>query len=228
MLARRGQIGSRAFGRGFRQETLDDESRTFPSVVKCAVEDLDPVGYMSRHWPCFTGVDLSTDKRPGCAFVTIAERPADRKRLVVDVRAKSLTSPQVWQELEDIERMFAPQVFMVETNALQGAVLEWGRTRNATLPVQGFVTGANKANPVIGLPGLEVEFENQGWMIPRPSHPLDCECAWCRLWSELTGHPIGVSTDLVMALWFAREGARGAGRQLRGGYLSALGEEYRG
>jgi len=207
---------------------LDDASRTFPSVTRCASDDLNPLEYMSRHWPCYTGVDLSSDKRPGCAFVTIAQRPADKRRLVVDVRAKALTSPEVWRELEDIERKFAPQVFMVETNALQGAVLEWGLTRNATLPVQGFVTGANKANQEIGLPGLEVEFENGGWMIPQPTHALDCECDWCRLWMELAGHPIAESTDLVMALWFAREAARGAGRLLESGFEPALGEGYRG
>jgi len=226
LIKRRGEIGSRAFARGFRQETLGDEDRSFPSVTKCA-QVLDPLEYMSAHWPRYTGVDLSSDKRPGCAFVTIAQRPTDKKRLVIDVRAKALTSPQVWRELEDLDRLYKPHIFMVETNALQGAVREWGLELNATLPVQGFMTGRNKSDPVMGLPGLEVEFENEGWIIPRPEHALDCNCAWCRLWMEMTSHPVAESTDLVMALWFAREAARGAGRLLVSG-PAPWGADYRG
>ena len=224
---RRGKIGGRAFARGFRQETMEDEDRTFPSVAKCAAQDLDPGELVGSHWPRYTGVDLSSATRPGNAFVTIAQRPADRKRVVLDVRAKALTSPQTWRELEEIERAHRPALFMVENNGLQDAVIEWGLELNATLPVQGFLTGKNKADPVMGLPGLEVEFENEGWIIPRPEHALDCECAWCRLWAELLGHPLGESTDLVMALWFAREAARGMGRQVEQGTIP-LDEGYRG
>ena len=87
LMDRRGKIGSRAFARGFRQETMEDEDRTFPSVAKCAVQNLDPRELVGSHWPRYTGVDLSSATRPGNAFVTIAQRPADRKRVVVDVRA---------------------------------------------------------------------------------------------------------------------------------------------
>jgi hypothetical protein len=217
LLDRKGKIGSRAYARGFRQETLEDEDRTFPSAVKCAVEDLDPLELVVSDWPRFTGVDLSSARRPGNAFVTIAQRPGDFKRVVIDVRAKALTSPQVWREMEEIQRAHHPGMMMVENNGLQEAVLQWGHELNATLPVRGFMTGKNKADPVTGLPGLEVEFENEGWIIPRPTHALDCSCDWCRLWIELTGHPLAESTDLIMALWFAREGARTAGRTLTAG-----------
>ncbi len=228
LVKRRGEIGSQSFARGFKQETLDDESRTFPSVTKCAAADLDPLEYRRENWPVFTGVDLSSVTRPGNAIVSIAQRPSDRKRLLLSVRTGDWTSPQLWRELEEEDRRFRPVVFVVENNAYQDALVQWGLTLNASLPVQGFTTGKNKADPLMGLPGLEVEFENQGWIIPRPSHALDCECDWCRLWMELTGHPIAESTDLVMALWFAREGARGAGRLLEAGYEPALGEAYRG
>lgn len=226
-MKRRGEIGSRSFARGFRQETLDDLSRTFPSATKCAVENLKPLEYMSAHWPIYTGVDLSSDKRPGNAIVSVAQRPSDRKRLLISVRTGEWTSPQLWRELEEEDRRFRPVVFMVENNAYQDALLEWGRELNASLPVQGFTTGKNKADPILGLPGMEVEFENSAWMIPRYDHALDCVCGWCRLWMELTGHPIAESTDVVMALWFAREGARGAGRMLETG-PAPWGRDYRG
>lgn len=201
---------------------------TFPSAIRCAAEDgFEPMELVASHWPRYTGVDLSSAKRPGNAFVTIAQRPTDRKRVVVDVRAKGLTSPQTWRELEDIDRRYGPDLFLVENNGLQDAVLEWGHELNTTLPVQGFLTHTNKADPVMGLPGLEVEFENEGWIIPRPAHSLDCDCAWCRLWTELLGHPLAETTDLVMALWFAREAARGAGRMVEQGTMPVY-EDYRG
>ena len=136
---------------------MEDEDRTFPSVGKCAAENFEPMELVANHWPRYTGVDLSSPTRPGNAVVTIAQRPADRKRIVIDVRVGSWTSPETWRQLEDVERSFRPALFMVENNAYQGSLLEWGLERNATLPVSGFVTGKNKADPVMGLPGLEVD-----------------------------------------------------------------------
>ena len=225
-MRRRGEVGARSFARGFRQETLDDEDRTFPSVQRCAYDDLDPLELITVDWPRWTGVDLSSEKRPGNAFVTIAQNPGTKKRLVIDVRAMAITSPEVWRQLEDIHRRYRPNIIQVENNALQGAVIEWGLELNATLPVKGFMTGRNKADEQIGLPGLEVEFENEGWIIPRPSHTFDCTCAWCQLWSELTAHPLADTTDLVMALWFAREAARAASGHLEWGPNPMAG--YRG
>jgi len=212
LMKRRGEIGSRSFARGFRQEVMEDEGRTFPSVLRCAVADLNPLELLGDDWLVFTGADISSSRRPGNALATIAQRPSDKKRLVVDVRAKTLTSPQMWREMEDVDRLYHSNIFMVENNATQEAIMEWGLELNATLPVTGFMTGKNKSDPLMGLPGLEVEFENEGWIIPRPTHGLDCKCAWCRLWMELLGHPLAESTDLVMALWFAREAARTGSR----------------
>jgi len=198
-------------------------------VLKCAVAGLDPLELLGDDWPRFTGADISSSRRPGNALVTIAQRPSDKKRLVIDVRAAKLTSPQMWREMEDIDRLYHPGIFTVENNATQEAIIEWGLELNATLPVTGFMTGKNKSDPVMGLPGLEVEFENQGWIIPRPAHKLDCKCPWCRLWRELLGHPLAASTDLVMALWFAREAAR-AGKKPKPAFASRdiSIEEYRG
>ena len=195
-------------------------------MALCAHDDLNPLELLTIDWPRWTGVDLSTDKRPGNAFVTIAQNPANQRRIVVDVRAMAIKSPEVWRQLEEINRLFRPNIIMVENNALQGAVMEWGLELNATLPVKGFLTGKNKADEQIGLPGLEVEFSNGGWIIPRPSHTYDCSCAWCQFWSEFTSHPLSETNDLVMATWFAREAARTTSDQLQWGPSPLAG--YRG
>lgn len=206
--ARKQKIGSRSFSRGYQQQTLTDEDLSFPSVTKCAEDDLDPMELLTRHWVFYSGVDQSSAKRPGQVIVTIGQRAHDRKRMVVELRAGKWTSPELWRQMEEVDRAFHPVLYMVENNAIQQAIIDWGLEMNKTLPVRGFTTGQNKADQVHGLPGLEVEFENQGWLIPRPSHSLSCQCLWCRLWVELTGHPLAISDDMVMALWFAREAAR--------------------
>lgn len=217
MKARKAKIGSRSFSRGYQQQTLSDEDLSFPSVAGCGQDDLDPRDLLTQHWSYFSGIDQSKPNRPGQAIVTIGQRPHDKKRMPVDIRAGTWTSPELWRQMEEVERMFHPRLFMVENNATQDALIDWGLEMNKSLPVRGFTTGHNKADQWAGLPGLEVEFENKGWLIPRPSHSLSCSCLWCRLWVELTGHPLAVSDDLVMALWFAREAARMGSTQLVSG-----------
>jgi hypothetical protein len=76
------------------------------------------------------------------------------------------------------------------------------------LPLQGFTTGRQKADPAIGLPSLEVEFANGMWRIPllHEIGPADSDTdPWVRLVREFQGHPFHSSDDLVMATWFARE-----------------------
>ena len=41
-------------------------------------------------------------------------------------------------------------------------------------------------------------------------HPAACNCWTCEWISEMLHYPLGKSTDLLMASWFAREAARAA------------------
>jgi hypothetical protein len=72
-----------------------------------------------------------------------------------------------------------------------------------------FTTGKQKADPIFGLPSMEVEFFNGAWVVPmRGVDPQDAEHGF-NIWRrELDEHPIGAAADTVMASWFAREGAR--------------------
>ena len=74
------------------------------------------------------------------------------------------------------------------------------------------MTGRQKMSQEIGLPSLDVEFEKNMWSFPltliKGHDRGSCDCGWCIWIREMAGHPGWVTTDAVMACWFAREGLR--------------------
>jgi len=103
---------------------------------------------------------------------------------------------------------------MVENNAYQTALIEWiAEIGRKDIPIVGFTTGKNKLDLTIGLPSLAVEIENRAWAIPRARrHAAFCTCNDCKWIQEMSNYPIGRTTDIVMAMWMAREAARKGGR----------------
>lgn len=112
-------------------------------------------------------------------------------------------------------KRYQADVVIVENNAYQQSVLDALNddqmaaavgAEKVRLPVIPFTTGKQKADREIGLPGLAAKLEQGLWRFPVGDewpHPGECECAVCRLASELTSYPIGEHDDMVMALWFA-------------------------
>jgi hypothetical protein len=103
------------------------------------------------------------------------------------------------------------QIIVVENNAAQDAIVQWALEKgHASMPLMPFVTGKQKVDPMIGLPGMEVEFANGSWVVAmgNAEHEPDCQCGFCVWKREMGSHPVGETADTVMASWFAREGAR--------------------
>jgi hypothetical protein len=131
----------------------------------------------------------------------------------VEIRQGNWASSRTVQEIIDACLKWKPEVVNVENNALQDTVRQWALERNASLPLQGFCTGKQKADEAIGLPGLEVEFANGAWIIPMgevQGHDLGCDCPWCVWIQGMDMYPQvePFYTHSVMACWFAREAAR--------------------
>lgn len=225
LLDRLSQIGSTAFNRGFRQQALTDTDRTFRFAEFCFqyVENPDDTiaQVVSSAWPVFGGLDPSGDKRPGNALVVVAQSPAGiLMPCAIDYGA--WRPEETALHLLRLEQRWHPQVWAVENNATQAsylALIETQARLSGVTPLptlQGFLTGRNKADEVLGLPGLGVEFEHRQWMIYLPvNHGYTCErgpmvqgkayaCGWCALKEQLLSHPVGEADDLVMSLWFAR------------------------
>ncbi|MBN1518432.1 hypothetical protein JXA32_17860 [Candidatus Sumerlaeota bacterium] len=179
------------------------------------------VDALNKGWRFCCGVDLSGTGRKGnvifCGAVS-----ASGSRVPVEVRCGKWSSPELARQLDAIDALYGPEIILVENNGYQRAFQDWAAAdgeRHAWWGrVKGFVTGRNKANATLGLPGLEVEFENGVWRVPRrefADHGGFCDrgpdggpCGWCRWVEEMESYPHVGSDDTVMACWFFREACR--------------------
>lgn len=206
----------RSFDRGFRQRAYSEDERTFPHWDKIKVRGLKLADILINA-TYFTGVDLSSDERPGTVIFTIAVLPNGRK-VVVNIKCGAWSPTRVISEIGAVNDRYKPSTINVENNALQDAVVEWAVATNLSLPVKGFTTSSNKVHPEIGLPGLEVELNNNAWILlmddpydtdrPLIEHEGGCPCPYHRFLNEVYEHPFYPTTDIVMAWWFAREAGR--------------------
>jgi len=216
----------RAFERGFRLLALSDDERTFPSFEQCYEHGVS-LGELQRgSWPKFTGVDLAGAARRGNAIFTIAVDPSTKRRVPVDLRHGAWRSNETAAQIAEVNQLYSPVVIMVENNGYQQAIIDWCQANKGVAGISDFwmkleatTTGRNKMDPRLGLPGLQVEFANKAWIVPRnayETHPVTCPCSWCVWDREVRNHPLAPSSDLVMAMWFARQGVENYGYAAHG------------
>jgi hypothetical protein len=199
-------IGSRAFERGYRQEAMSDDERTFPSYEKIFRPDMDH-SWVAKHWPRVTGVDPFGQQ---VVIFTIAIVEGRLTRIPVEIIRGKFDPKRTITELIDAWKRNRSQLIVCENNAAQNAIIQWAQeVAGPTLPIIPFTTGAQKADPQLGLPSVEVEFANGAWCVPMQGIDItDGENPYNVWKDELAAHPIGTNSDTVMAMWFAREGAR--------------------
>ena len=172
-------------------------------------------------WQFATGIDLSGLNRAGNVIFTGAVN-AQRNYVPVDIRIGHWTSPQLAQQMDQVDALWQPEIILVENNGYQQAFQQWVQTDRVQHPwwsrIKPFTTGQNKNSIILGLPSLEVEFHNRAWRIPEAefaSHGNHCTrghdgkpCPWCRWKEEMTNYPHTTMNDTVMATWFFREACR--------------------
>lgn len=204
-----------AWQRGWELIAATDEDKSFPSLDDCFGYGVTLGEIQRNKWPAFTGVDPSSAKRKGNAISTVKIDPCTFRRYPIDIRYGAWKMDQLLEQLADVNSIFNPTVIMVEDNAVQHWLVDiiqylklefWVKVEATT------TTGGKKSSETIGLPGMQVEFQNKGWVFPasefeghEPGHHTQ-GCAWCRLIYEFRYHPVAASSDGVMATWFARQG----------------------
>jgi len=164
----------------------------------------------------FHGVDLAvsqTGKSHLTAIVTVLLWP-DLSRQVLWVDAGRWSSREIRDRVLDTDARYGG-TFIVENNAAQRwildiilnqADLDWTQRRLPELVP--FTTGRNKAHPAFGVEGLAVEIDADKWLIPNTG-PAKSVAQVEELKGEMLYYVRGAHTgDRLMALWFAREGAR--------------------
>lgn len=224
LLKKKAALTHQAFERGFRQRPFSEEDRLFSlaKIAEATDRSLSVDDVKAMNGPVFTGVDLSSTKRPGVSFFTFkAVRDGSRYiRFPVDIRVGEFKGQAFVDQFMEIEREWKPQVYAVENNAVQERVIDLlSITAVGNLPVWGYYTGKQKVDEMIGLPSLSTEFQNDLWRIPwrgrgRSDNPPDghgmtCGCGWCQwYYDEIQVYPMAETTDILMGMWFAREGLR--------------------
>lgn len=214
---RMAEIGEREFQRQFQNVALTSEETLFPrEMLEKWYDDSVEFGKMYP-WvyelPRFAGVDLAVGQSSESSYTVIfviAWDATRRKRIPLEIVRKRLTAPQTVRKLFEIQDRWHPGIVMVENNAYQQTLLQWVQEVDSErkINVKPFTT-LSKADPVTGLPGLSLEFEQGGWIIPRAgNHSFACQCPICLWLEELETYPIGRSKDILMASWFASEPIR--------------------
>lgn len=211
LLDKKTKLRQSTFDRGYRLIPLTGEDKQFPSYEQCleygtAIDDslLATIKYR------VLAVDLSSDKRPGTVLCGLGWDGTKIVRFYL--RCGQWTSPQTATAIKAAYDEYGFDVIAVENNAYQDALCQWirmmGRAGNEGYEfwgrVRGWFTGSNKIDEDIGLPHLEVQFQNRYWrfLIPHKAgaHGHSCKCDYCREHEEFTTYPHG-STDIVMATW---------------------------
>lgn len=216
-LRERFEGGQRSFERGYRMVAFSDDEATFPHYKQCVVPGVSIGPIQRSEWPKFTGVDLSSKKRPGNCIFTAAVDPLTKRRYAIDVRFGAWRGNETCEQISEVNSLYNPSVIVVEDNGYQETLIDWAQASKSTfkwwMKVEPTTTtGQKKRSEEQGLPALEVEFARKGWVFPlsewegaTPEDP-GLRGFWARLDKEFRHHPIAANTDGVMACWFARQG----------------------
>lgn len=206
---KKAMVDMATFQKGYLMQAVAPGDLKFPSWEKCIQHGLTAGELQARKMPCYMGVDLSGKRRPGNAIAVVG-LAANNRRALLDIRFGAWRSPDTARAIGEMDTKHNPQWIQVENNGYQEALVDW--VKEAGMPfwpkIESFTTGSNKADPDVGLPVLEVEFNNEAWIIPGAEfegHDPNCPCDWCRLNNEMKNYPVYPTSDGCMCLWFARD-----------------------
>jgi len=197
----------------------------------------------------FTGVDLAVrqgEANDKVAFFTFGVVPstaqvgAQMLRLVLDVEEGQWPAHVILEKVI-LKHVLYGSSIMVENNAAQEyivqmfdspeimkAVIEKLRREghnvpeDIAIPVRGYTTGSQKANPTFGVPSIFLEMSHGGWLFPcrEEGGKLVCTYPLQRALDQAMNYrPEEHTGDALMAWWFAKELAR------KWGLLTYLGED---
>jgi len=155
----------------------------------------------------FTGVDLAVGAKATSDLTVILTIAIDDRgrRILVDLQSGRWQAPDILAKLKAVHETYQSQV-LVEDNGAQAFLLQWAQDWG--VPARPFTTGRNKYDERYGIESLAVEMRSGLWVIPS-GYPGGLNPELKALVSEMvTYQPDQHTGDRLMAMWFAREGAR--------------------
>jgi len=206
---------SAEFDRQFGCKVMTETSEIFNSraIDQCFERHLGWDPEPDPSWQIFVGVDLNVKKgeaRDKTSF--FIGRPDGASRIVQRIICDNMNLEEIVFWFYFIEARYHPVIFLVENNAAQDYIVQMfkpgtlsaifeGRGEDPSpylslLPrVQGFTTGSNKSDPILGLRGMTLEFEQKRWRIP--DHKLTQQ------WKDelVDFDPLAHPPDILMSSW---------------------------
>jgi hypothetical protein len=158
----------------------------------------------------FTGVDLAMGKNEKSDLSVIFTIAIDQRgrKIVVDIQSGRWAAPELIDKIRAVHQLYNSQV-LIEDNGAQAFLLQFAA--DLGVPAKPFTTTSkNKYDERYGVESLAIEVRNGEWVFPSGYEPIASELHM--LFGEmLTYSPQGHTGDRLMAMWFAREGARHMG-----------------
>jgi hypothetical protein len=220
LLMKKKELGERDFDRGYRLIPYSDSDKTFSSYLKCCHFGVNPRRLIENEsdWIFVGGVDFSSLKRPGTVISVIAAHRQTGMKLPVALSVLRGSSDVV-STMITYHKEFGIDTFWAENNGVQDAIIDMlvsqlgeDKYKKYHIKIEGFLTGRNKADPLVGLPSLDREFANKEWMFCYQNEPtIESDLNkdhWARMHFEMKNHPFYETSDIVMSMWFAREGIK--------------------
>lgn len=224
LLERKLEIGSIRFSREFQTNPISDDSSLFPSWL-FAGEPVEQrslrLGMPLEYWQelgvtIFIGVDLAMSASAGGDYFVIFVMGIDgyKNRWIIEIiRKHGIGFQEQLNLINGVGKRYDPAIVAIESNQLQRV---WGDEliRTSDLPIQKFVTTAQKHTLEHGLPSLRIRLENRKWRIPRgDKRSVELTDVWeeelqAHAWVDgkvqcVTGHD-----DVAMASWITDQTAQ--------------------
>lgn len=231
----RRDFGPAEFARQLMCKARDDDAARFPQKAIDAaldrgrgfrvVREIDP-SELGQDFAIFTGVDLGVQQHAAAdlsAFETILLWPDSTRQLLWSEGGR-WTAPELVEKLDDYYVRYGG-VQIVENVGAQDYILQFSRKLSRGV-VKPFTTGRNKANPAFGIESIASEMAAGKWIIPNTRKSRAVVRGVHDLLSDMLYYdPREHTGDHLMALYFAREGARAFERAM-GRNLGALSDPY--
>ncbi len=210
LAARKQSMGPIAWAQEMENNPIPEDNSyfTLAKFEDCYRADLEFVWQYEGTNPTFIGVDsqisLKTGADYGCLFV-IEFNPDNETRKILWIE-RGRWGFKIANLIDEFDRRYRPSKVKVENNAAQDFIIQHMKNEDSLVPVEGFTTGDNKPDIYIGIPYLAATVDAEKWLIPRGGiKEKEMTDQWVK---EALEYGQGHSGDVLMASWFANDGAR--------------------
>ena len=186
-----------------------------PEVIEATYDSERYLGHHDPTWALVAGLDpAGANKQAGyTALILLGIDLVTGRRYLVDmVNAKQMKAPQLRDQIFDWAERYPLRELRVESNGLQSQLVQYNEEILARMTSRGvrvvphITTKHNKWDPQFGVESMATMFINR--QISLPTGDTASRNRIRSLTEQLAAFPMGNTTDLVMALWFAELGAR--------------------